>query len=143
MEKCGICYKKSNHVTECSHHFCITCIQKWANTQSWSGAQHLPITITCPICRQEIIPPEYYQTRSETNIAEILSTLTNKFTIQAQTRGQEETNDVFEYIWNNRVVLRKFDEFVDTVKRRIVQLKIDYKTEGITPPPILKKLKNL
>ena len=143
MEKCGICYKKSNHETKCGHHFCVACIQKWATTQCLNGAQHLPVVITCPICRQEIIPPEHHQTRSETSMGEILNTLTIKFTIQQQTRGEQETKDVFEYIWNNRIVLRKFDEFIKTVKERIKQLKIDYKTEGITPPLVMNKLKNL
>ncbi len=147
MEKCGICYKKSNHVTKCGHHFCVGCIQKWANTQCLNcSSPHMypgEITITCPMCRQEIIPPEHYQTRSETSMGEILNTLAIKFTIQQQTRGEQETKDVFEYIWNNRIVLRKFDEFIKTVKERIKQLKIDYKTEGITPPPVMNKLKNL
>ena len=147
MKECAICYKKSNHVTKCGHHFCVTCIQKWSCNQSILGSAryspHSQIKTTCPMCRQEITPPEYYHTRSEGKIGVILSTLIEKFSIQSRTRGEKETADVLDYIWENRVVLRKFDEFVDTVKNKIKQLRIDYQTEGITPPPTMEKLKNL
>ena len=102
MKECAICYKKSNHVTKCGHNFCVTCIQKWAYKQTMRGDAN---TTTCPMCRQEITPPEHYQTRSEGKINEILQVLKEKFTIQSQTRGQQETTDVFEYIWENRIVL--------------------------------------
>lgn len=42
-EECNVCYERANVRTECSHHYCVTCITKWYARNT-----------TCPMCKRKL-----------------------------------------------------------------------------------------
>lgn len=134
MKNCGICYTRANHTTDCGHDFCIRCLQHWSHIQNSK--------LTCPICRQKIIIPDYPNTRTHATELQVLEILQNLFLLHASSKSFTHLTDIFEYIWVNRVVFRSHP-----VLRQIIPIKIDkltqiWKKSGTKAPPVFKKFLN-
>ena len=137
MPKCSICYNRSNYKTECKHAFCISCLMDWGKT-------------TCPLCRQTITIPTLPRTRSMDHLPTIVDKLSDLLEMQNHYMQTDQlefsfkyAEYVFIYIWDNRIVFRKYPFFMDIVNRKVIDIKLQYDKCERSKPKILDTLKRL
>jgi hypothetical protein len=86
--------------------------------------------------------PDYPNTRLHATELQVFEILQNLFILHASTKKFIHLTDIFEYIWANRVVLRRHPVFSQTIPIRIDKLTQIWKKSGIKAPSVFKKLKN-
>lgn len=126
--ECPICFKKANYTTHCNHSFCRKCLYRWGNT--------------CPLCRAPCAL-KYPNTRAMSttkhvtdNIKILLNNIEN---VKGSKYKIKYAEKLFNFIWDNRIVIRKWGKFCKTIRDKSAQVKEECLCLGIMPPKILKK----
>ena len=128
MAKCPICFKKANYTTACNHTFCKKCLYLWKKT--------------CPLCRKRI-QLEYPNTRAMATREGVCRNTTILLMNIKRTKKKENklkfAEKLLYYIWDNRIVMRKYGRLCDVIHGKSLMLKREYEALGIVPPKVLKK----
>ena len=131
MQKCPVCFKKTaNYTTHCNHTFCKKCLYRWKST--------------CPLCRA-CIRLEYPHTRAMRGercvINHMRILLDNIYKVPRKKNKLQCAEILLNYIWDNRIVIRKNGYLCDIVHRKSLMVKEGYMEMGLVPPKIIEKTK--
>ena len=129
MTECPICFKKANYTTECNHQFCKKCLYRWGDT--------------CPLCRTHYTL-KYPNTRSmcrHQHVVDNTAILLNNIAGEKESKNKiGYTEKLFQFLWDNRVYIRKHAGFCKVIYKKSVYIKKECIKLGIIPPQILKKI---
>ena len=130
MAKCPICYKKSNYTTKCNHKFCKTCLYKWGKK-------------TCPMCRGKIelkFPQTRAMVQKEAVFTFMRSAAIAMTNIKDMNLKQQKIEQLLEYIWKKRIVIRKKTSLCNTIRTLVNQMSLHLYPNI---PDIFKTIQNL
>ena len=133
MCECPICYKKANYTTECNHQFCKKCLYKW-------GKQ------SCPMCRRRMnlrFPQTRAMVRQNTVFTLTGTALNSIGKLEDIEFKKQKVEQVLEYIWENRIIYRKFTHLCEVIKKRAENVILEYFNHGYNIPEIFMKIKSL
>ena len=126
---CPICFKPANYVTECNHHFCKTCLYRWK--------------ASCPLCRRGLILT-YPKTRAMSMQPYVIDSmrilLYNVDRVKESTYKLTYTEKLFQFIWEYRIVVRKYGDLCRMIRTRSAYIKSRCLLLGLSPPTILHKM---
>ena len=145
MVSCGICYRASNHTTECGHNFCRGCLIQWVRWCFFCGrcgGGRADGKMSCPMCRQIVEGVEYPNTRSNARREKVAVEMKALFgAMRRGTAGREEAiEEAIRYFWKERVVSRRCKRFSSILRRRARALVGQYRDMGRDMPIELKYL---
>jgi len=126
---CPICFKSANYVTECNHRFCKTCLYRWK--------------ASCPLCRRYLVLT-YPKTRAMSTQPHVIDNirilLRNVNRVEDSTYKLTYTKKLFQFIWEHRIVIRKYGGLCKIIRERSTYVKSECLLLGFSPPKILKKI---
>ena len=129
MTECPICFKKTDYTIECNHQFCKKCLYRWGDT--------------CPLCRAHYTL-KYPNTRSMSrhqHVVDSTSILLNNIARVKESKNKIAfTEKLFQFLWDNRVYVRKYTGFCKIIREKTVHVKKECIKLGFIPPQILKKI---
>lgn len=127
--QCPICFEKANYTTACNHSFCKRCLYYWKKT--------------CPLCRSRIQPLQYPNTRAMARRDAVCARACRLLRDIARTKKRaykiKYAEKLLNYIWDNRIIIRKYNRLCKVIQQKSVTLKSEYRAMGILPPKILNK----
>ena len=130
MTECPICFKKNaDYTTDCNHTFCKKCLYKWKST--------------CPLCRN-FIQLKYPNTRAMTTNSSVIDNtkilLENIARVKKLEYKIKYIEKLFNYLWDNRIVVRKYGNLCKTIRERAIHIRSECLTLGFKPPKNIEKM---
>ena len=129
--ECPICFKKANYTTHCNHSFCRKCLYRWRKRSH-----------ACPLCRAPctLIYPNTRAMSTTKHVRDNIKILLNNIENVKEPKYKiKYAEKLFNFIWDNRIVIRKWGKFCKTIHDKSAQIKKSCINLGIVPPKILKK----